>query len=175
VNIFKTGGIVISIFMIIAGIIMINMPKQYFIILKIIEDELKILQNNNIKYLEKILKSIKEVHQNYIVCDDCLGTGFQRDTSPVDCFMCNQQGKVSLQQGFFNVQQSCPMCLGDGKLYKDVCKICDGQGYFKKENSQGVSIVDQLKEIVTLRENGSLSEEVFHQLREQIITQKFHS
>ena len=175
VNIFKTGGIVISIFMIIAGIIMINIPKQYFVILNTIENEIKILQNTNIKYLENILKSIKKVHQNYIACDDCLGNGFQNDTSPVDCFMCNQQGKISLEQGFFNVQQPCPMCLGYGKLYKDACSKCSGQGYFKTENTHRLSIVDQLKEIVTLRQNGSLSEEEFHQLRERIIANKFHS
>ena len=45
-----------------------------------------------------------------------------------------------MQQGFFTVQQACPTCRGSGKVIKNPCKACHGQGRIQEEKNLSVKV-----------------------------------
>ena len=47
-------------------------------------------------------------------CEPCDGSGAKKGSSPVTCGTCGGVGQVRMQQGFFQVQQTCPNCRGRG-------------------------------------------------------------
>ena len=73
-------------------------------------------------------------------CDTCDGSGAKKGTNPVTCNTCGGVGQVRMQQGFFSVQQTCPACRGQGKIIKDPCSDCHGQGRKEKRKTLSVKI-----------------------------------
>lgn len=73
-------------------------------------------------------------------CNTCTGTGAKPGTRPVNCSTCNGVGQVRMQQGLFSVQQTCPNCRGRGKMIKDPCGDCGGQGRKQREKKLKVNI-----------------------------------
>ena len=76
----------------------------------------------------------------YVSCDSCGGNGCKTGTSPTTCSTCNGMGQVRMQQGFFSVQQACPNCKGTGKMIKDPCTKCSGQGRVRDTKTLNVKI-----------------------------------
>lgn len=76
----------------------------------------------------------------YVGCGECNGSGAKKGSSPVNCTTCNGIGQVRMQQGFFTVQQTCPACHGGGKVIKDPCVKCSGQGRVKQTKTLSVKI-----------------------------------
>jgi molecular chaperone DnaJ len=73
-------------------------------------------------------------------CDPCDGTGAKPGTSPKTCDTCGGVGQVRMQQGFFQVQQTCPSCRGRGKTITDPCTSCRGQGRLEKTKTLSVKV-----------------------------------
>jgi len=73
-------------------------------------------------------------------CDSCDGSGAKPGTSPVTCGSCGGAGQVRMQQGFFQVQQTCPKCRGRGKTISDPCLDCRGQGLVEKTKTLSVKV-----------------------------------
>ena len=73
-------------------------------------------------------------------CDTCDGSGAKPGTSPVTCGGCGGAGQVRMQQGFFQVQQTCPKCRGLGKTISDPCRDCRGQGLVEKTKTLSVKV-----------------------------------
>lgn len=73
-------------------------------------------------------------------CNTCNGSGAKSGSKPVDCSTCNGVGQVRMQQGFFSVQQTCPSCHGAGKLIKDPCSNCRGQGFVEETKTLSVKV-----------------------------------
>jgi len=69
-------------------------------------------------------------------CDECNGSGARKGSSPITCTTCGGAGQVRMQQGFFSVQQ----CRGKGKMIKDPCGKCHGQGRVEKQKTLSVKI-----------------------------------
>src|SRR5882762_9132286 len=61
-------------------------------------------------------------------CETCRGTGAAEGAQPVRCTACSGSGQVRYQQGFFSVARTCSTCRGVGKVIKNVCKPCRGEG-----------------------------------------------
>mgnify|MGYP002622935422 CR=1 FL=1 len=53
-------------------------------------------------------------------CHTCNGSGAKKGSTPADCPTCNGVGQVSMQQGFFSVQQTCSQCRGQDKIIKEM-------------------------------------------------------
>jgi molecular chaperone DnaJ len=49
-------------------------------------------------------------------------------------------GQVRMQQGFFQVQQTCPTCRGRGSTISDPCTSCRGQGRVEKTKKLSVKV-----------------------------------
>jgi len=73
-------------------------------------------------------------------CDTCGGSGAKKGSSPTTCGTCGGAGQVRMQQGFFQVQQTCPTCRGRGKTISDPCGACHGQGRVEKTKTLSVKV-----------------------------------
>jgi molecular chaperone DnaJ len=51
-------------------------------------------------------------------CDTCGGSRAKRGTKPDTCVHCRGQGQVTVSQGFFMIQTTCPQCRGAGVTIK---------------------------------------------------------
>lgn len=61
-------------------------------------------------------------------CGTCNGTGAKPGTSSTACKRCGGQGVTVQRQGFFQVQQPCRACNGEGMIVADPCAGCRGAG-----------------------------------------------
>lgn len=75
-----------------------------------------------------------------LTCEPCKGSGAKPGTSPTTCKQCGGAGKVRIQQGFFLMERSCPICNGAGRVIEHACKECRGQGRVRSERNLKVSI-----------------------------------
>ncbi len=68
-----------------------------------------------------------------LACETCSGSGAKPGTSPQKCKQCEGHGQVRVQQGFFAITRSCPVCRGQGTLVIDPCADCQGSGQTSKK------------------------------------------
>ncbi|MFK8068821.1 MAG: molecular chaperone DnaJ [Gammaproteobacteria bacterium] len=73
-------------------------------------------------------------------CTTCKGSGAKKGTSSATCSTCQGHGQVRMSQGFFSVQQTCPECRGSGKVIKDPCGDCAGQGRVRDNKTISVKV-----------------------------------
>ena len=73
-------------------------------------------------------------------CKSCNGTGAKNGTAMKTCSHCNGQGQVRVSQGFFSVQQTCPVCKGRGTVIEEHCPDCQGTGFRQETKKLAVKI-----------------------------------
>ncbi len=73
-------------------------------------------------------------------CDVCDGSGAKAGSEPKNCGTCGGVGQVRMQQGFFQVQQTCPTCRGKGKIISDPCNKCHGHGRVEETKTLSVKV-----------------------------------
>lgn len=73
-------------------------------------------------------------------CETCNGSGAKKGTSASTCDLCHGSGQIRIQQGFFSIQQTCHKCRGSGKIIKEKCGDCHGQGFQSKPKTIEVKI-----------------------------------
>jgi molecular chaperone DnaJ len=88
-------------------------------------------------------------------CEPCNGSGAKPGTSPKVCSTCNGSGQVTMRQGFFSIQQTCPHCRGTGKIIPEPCTACNGQGKVKKNKTLEVKIPAGINEGMRIRSAGN--------------------
>lgn len=87
-------------------------------------------------------------------CDSCHGNGSKDGSAPVNCSTCNGHGRVRMQQGFFAVEKTCASCHGVGKVIKNPCNKCGGDGRVKKERTIAVTIPEGVEDGTRIRLSG---------------------
>lgn len=96
--------------------------------------------------LEEIAKGVeKKLKVNkYISCDSCSGTGARGSNGYSTCSTCQGTGQVTrianTLLGRMQTTSVCPECDGDGKVVKDRCLTCHGEGIVKGEDVIKISI-----------------------------------
>ncbi|MFZ0640423.1 MAG: molecular chaperone DnaJ [Candidatus Acidiferrales bacterium] len=73
-------------------------------------------------------------------CAACGGTGAKPGAGMETCASCKGRGQLVYQQGFFAVSRTCPACHGAGKIIKESCVECRGQGRMERARTIEVSI-----------------------------------
>ncbi len=73
-------------------------------------------------------------------CDECGGSGARAGSAPSTCGTCGGAGQVRMQQGFFQVQQTCPKCRGKGRVISDPCGKCRGHGRVEETKTLSVKV-----------------------------------
>ena len=54
-----------------------------------------------------------------VACEACHGSGAKPGTKPATCSACNGHGKIRQSQGFFTIERTCPVCMGNGQVIGD--------------------------------------------------------
>ena len=85
-------------------------------------------------------KEIKISVPRKVSCKSCKGTGAKNGTALKTCSHCNGQGQVRVSQGFFSVQQTCPVCKGRGTVIEENCPDCSGSGFIQETKKLAVKI-----------------------------------
>jgi molecular chaperone DnaJ len=62
------------------------------------------------------------------VCRTCRGSGAEPGTQPTECPQCHGAGVVDVNQGFFQMESTCPTCRGRGRIVEHPCHSCHGTG-----------------------------------------------
>ena len=75
-----------------------------------------------------------------VSCKTCAGSGAKAGSAPSTCGTCNGAGQVRMQQGFFQVQQTCPTCRGKGRVITDPCAGCRGAGRVEEVKTLSVKV-----------------------------------
>ncbi len=82
--------------------------------------------------------------KKYVTCGHCHGTGIEGNEKAETCPTCHGTGSVTrTQQSIFGMVQSqtvCPQCNGEGKIIKNKCKACSGEGIVYGEEIVEVKI-----------------------------------
>ena len=73
-------------------------------------------------------------------CETCRGTGAAPGTSPVTCARCGGAGQVAVEQGPFQIAQTCPVCHGAGRIVETPCPTCGGSGSRRRTRSFQVKV-----------------------------------
>jgi molecular chaperone DnaJ len=73
-------------------------------------------------------------------CETCHGSGAAKGSTPITCDTCGGNGQVRVSQGFFQLQQTCPRCRGTGKIVKNPCDKCLGQGRIRRSRKLAVKV-----------------------------------
>jgi molecular chaperone DnaJ len=70
-------------------------------------------------------------------CETCGGSGAEPGTKQETCNKCNGAGKIhETNNSFFgsiSMTRVCPQCHGTGKVPKEKCHTCRGEGVYKKQ------------------------------------------
>ncbi|WP_455668410.1 molecular chaperone DnaJ [Phocaeicola sp.] len=82
--------------------------------------------------------------KKYVKCDHCHGSGAEGEGGTETCPTCHGTGSITrTQQSIFGMVQSqsvCPQCNGEGKIIKNKCKVCSGEGIVYGEEVVEVKI-----------------------------------
>jgi len=89
------------------------------------------------------------------MCSHCNGEGGKNTTT---CTTCNGNGRVTrVQQTFLGqmqTQSECPTCGGDGKIIKDKCSHCSGEGIVREDEVININIPAGVMEGMQLSMSG---------------------
>jgi molecular chaperone DnaJ len=78
--------------------------------------------------------------QRPVACETCNGSGTKPGSSPISCPECGGSGSKSVAQGPLQFRQTCPRCMGTGKLPGDPCTVCRGAGRVLRADTIRVNI-----------------------------------
>ncbi|WP_170007723.1 molecular chaperone DnaJ [Bacillus fonticola] len=91
-------------------------------------------------------------------CETCHGSGAKPGTKPETCPYCHGSGQLSQEQNtpFGRVvnRRACHHCQGTGKLIKEKCATCGGQGKVNKRRTISITIPAGIDEGQQLRVSG---------------------
>lgn len=119
-------------------------------------------RGNDLRYgleisLEEAAKGAeKELEFEHLAgCKKCNGTGSNSGGGTKSCRTCGGVGQVISSRGFFQVQQTCPDCMGTGQTISDPCKECHGKGSTKERTRIRLKIPAGIEEGSRLRSSGN--------------------
>ncbi|HJU57641.1 MAG TPA: molecular chaperone DnaJ [Actinomycetota bacterium] len=84
-------------------------------------------------------------------CETCHGSGAAPGTSPIDCPQCGGVGAIAVNQGPFQMSQTCPRCHGSGRVVETPCPACRGSGTERRVRSFQVKIPAGVKDGARIR------------------------
>ncbi|MBV9759551.1 MAG: molecular chaperone DnaJ [Acidobacteriaceae bacterium] len=73
-------------------------------------------------------------------CGKCQGSGAEPNGGLVTCAVCHGHGEVLYQQSFLSIRKTCPTCQGRGKVIRQACSQCRGEGFSRVEKRLKVNI-----------------------------------
>jgi molecular chaperone DnaJ len=90
-----------------------------------------------------------------VPCTHCGGSGAEPGSGVVRCPTCGGRGKVIMQRGFFQIQQTCPTCGGTGQKIEKPCTHCGGEGRTAEQKTIRIKIPAGVDSGMKLRSSGN--------------------
>lgn len=70
-------------------------------------------------------------YKAFVLCDKCNGSGSEDNPPQYErCSRCGGTGQIFQEKGNFQVISTCPDCQGKGKIMKNPCHKCNGNGIY---------------------------------------------
>ncbi|MCX7991461.1 MAG: molecular chaperone DnaJ [Proteobacteria bacterium] len=114
-----------------------------------------LLYNLKISFLESAKGVEKEIQiRKKVLCKTCEGEKTRPGSKPIICGTCGGRGNVRYQQGFFSISKTCHSCKGAGKIIRDYCPGCSGQGFQFENKLIKVSVPAGVEDGMRLRIRG---------------------
>jgi len=110
--------------------------------------------------LEEISKGVEKTIKvkKYVSCNTCQGSGARGSSGHATCDTCGGTGHVmritNTLLGQMQTSSTCPQCNGEGKIIKDRCTTCHGEGIVKDEEVIKISIPAGVAEGMQLNVSG---------------------
>ncbi|MFA8299465.1 MAG: molecular chaperone DnaJ [Hyphomicrobiales bacterium] len=110
--------------------------------------------------LEEVAKGVeKKIKVNkYVSCNTCSGTGAKNGSGYSTCGTCNGSGQVTQIRntilGTMQTTSTCPNCGGEGKIIREKCTDCHGNGIVKGEEIINIPIPAGVAEGMQLSVSG---------------------
>jgi len=82
-------------------------------------------------------EDLKVKFKRFVHCEDCKGTGFDKQGHSDGCDVCNGTGKYH--------GGPCKYCNGDGKIYTGQCKTCKGEKVILKDTEVTLQNISKLR------------------------------
>lgn len=83
----------------------------------------------------------KKIKYNaYETCDNCNGTGSDKDSTVETCPHCGGTGTIFSQNGYVQTITTCQHCGGKGTWIKNPCSKCGGNGVVQKSREIDIKI-----------------------------------
>ena len=96
--------------------------------------------------------------KKYVSCQHCNGSGAEHASDMTTCTTCHGSGRVTRVQntilGQMQTQSECPTCQGEGKIIKDKCKHCAGEGIVREDEVININIPAGVMEGMQLSMSG---------------------
>jgi molecular chaperone DnaJ len=96
--------------------------------------------------------------KKYVSCSHCNGSGAANGSATTTCSTCNGQGRVTRVQntilGQMQTAVECPTCGGDGKIIKEKCTHCNGEGIVREDEVITINIPAGVMEGMQLSMSG---------------------
>lgn len=96
--------------------------------------------------------------KRYVGCNSCSGNGSKGGTSLTNCSTCNGTGQVrkvvNTIMGQMVSASTCPACNGDGKIVKERCESCAGEGRLMQDDMITLNIPGGVGEGMQLSMSG---------------------
>jgi len=96
--------------------------------------------------------------KKYVMCSHCNGSGAAHGSQPETCNTCHGTGRVTRVQqtilGQMQTASDCPTCGGDGKIIKDKCTHCNGEGIVREDEIITINIPAGVMEGMQLSVSG---------------------
>ncbi len=73
-------------------------------------------------------------------CSRCSASGAEPGASAAACPTCHGRGEMIYQQGFLSIRRTCSTCNGAGKVIRNPCSACRGQGYRQVQRKLKITI-----------------------------------
>ena len=96
--------------------------------------------------------------KKYVMCSHCNATGAAHGSDTETCGTCRGTGRVTRVQqtilGQMQTQSECPTCHGDGKIIKNKCPHCAGEGIVRDDEVISINIPAGVMEGMQLSVSG---------------------
>jgi molecular chaperone DnaJ len=84
-------------------------------------------------------------------CERCHASGSEPGSGPAACPTCHGRGEVLYQQSFLSIRRTCSTCNGSGKIIRNPCNECRGQGYKQVQRKLKINVPAGVDEGTRLR------------------------